>query len=118
MKNKFIPILAVLLFSLSGCSYLQGYRPPIQQGNAVNGKKLTQLKLGMTKTQVRFLLGDSLVVDPFDPDRWDYTNYYLPSSATKPRIQQMTLWFSAGHLVRIIENGKNILQKSGSPTSG
>lgn len=48
------------------------YRPDIQQGNFVSQEMLTQLKEGMTKDQVRFVLGTPLLQDIFHGERWDY----------------------------------------------
>ena len=51
---------------------LQPYRMEIQQGNLFDQSTLDQVKVGMTKKQVRFLLGTPLVNDPFHANRWDY----------------------------------------------
>ena len=48
------------------------YRVEIQQGNAISQDMLDRLKPGMTPSQVRFVLGTPLLVDPFRNDRWDY----------------------------------------------
>ena len=48
------------------------YRPDIQQGNFVSQEMLNQLKEGMTKDQVRFVLGTPLLTDIFHAERWDY----------------------------------------------
>jgi len=72
-----LPLLLVapLLF---GCGWtdpikrLGAHKIDIQQGNAVNSEMLAQLKPGMTPSQVRFVLGTPLVVDPFRGNRWDY----------------------------------------------
>ncbi|MCX7191830.1 MAG: outer membrane protein assembly factor BamE [Candidatus Methylopumilus sp.] len=45
---------------------------PIQQGNLVTSKMMMQLKPGMTKTQVRFVMGTPLITDSFHKDQWDY----------------------------------------------
>ena len=44
----------------------------VQQGNLLDAEQVDQLEVGMTRSQVRFLLGTPMVVDSFDPDRWDY----------------------------------------------
>lgn len=69
--------IAVLLLSIalvvgSGCVY----RANISQGNLIKEEDLAQLEVGMTKSQVRFLLGTPMVDDPFNKDRWDYV-YFL-----------------------------------------
>jgi outer membrane protein assembly factor BamE len=64
-------IFAALALS-SGCVY----RANIAQGNLIKEEDLAQLEIGMTKNQVRFLLGTPMIDDPFHADRWDYV-YYL-----------------------------------------
>ena len=51
---------------------LSVYRPDLQQGNAVTPEMVEKLKVGMTRNQVRFVLGTPLIADVFHPDRWDY----------------------------------------------
>jgi len=61
--------LALLLAALtSGCVY----RPNIQQGNLLTLKEVDQVTVGMSRSQVRYLLGTPMVSDPFAPQRWDY----------------------------------------------
>ena len=48
------------------------YRPTIQQGNFVSQEMLSQLKIGMTREQVKFIFGTPLLQDMFHADRWDY----------------------------------------------
>mgnify|MGYP001033132420 CR=1 FL=1 len=61
---------------LSGCGSNFGfpgvYRIDVEQGNIVTEEMVEQLKLGMTRRQVRFVLGTPLIEDTFHPDRWDY----------------------------------------------
>lgn len=67
--------LFVLFFALvaaSGCVY----RATIAQGNLIKQEDLDQVEIGMTRNQIRFLLGTPMVDDPFHRDRWDYI-YYL-----------------------------------------
>ena len=69
-------IFVVLL--LGGCKDmpllppLAPYKMDIQQGNFVTQEMVAKLKPGMTRSQVRFILGTPLIVDPFRTDRWDY----------------------------------------------
>ena len=65
-------MLAIALALGSGCVY----RSSIAQGNLVREEDLSQLEVGMTRSQVRFLLGTPMVADPFHRGRWDYI-YYL-----------------------------------------
>ena len=60
---------------LSGCAverYFLEYRINVQQGNLVEQKQIAQLRPGMTRDQVRYVLGTPLLQDPFHADRWDY----------------------------------------------
>lgn len=73
MKRILIILSAVILtLSASGCVY----RASISQGNLLKDEDIEQVQVGMTPSQVRFLLGTPLIDDPFHRDRWDYV-YYL-----------------------------------------
>jgi outer membrane protein assembly factor BamE len=52
------------------------YRIDIQQGNLLKDEDISQVEVGMTRSQVQFLLGTPMVADSFHRDRWDYA-YYL-----------------------------------------
>lgn len=73
---------AILLVLLAGCGNtpvlptLTPYKIDIQQGNYVTQEMVSKLRPGMTRAQVRFILGTPLVVDPFRDDRWDYVYLY------------------------------------------
>ena len=70
-----ITALVIALLSIaiaSGCVYRQN----ISQGNLIKEEDLDQVRVEMTRSQVRFLLGTPMVDDPFHADRWDYV-YYL-----------------------------------------
>jgi len=60
------------LATASGCVY----RASMSQGNLIKQEDLDQVEVGMTMTQVRFLLGTPMIDDPFSRNRWDYV-YYL-----------------------------------------
>ena len=62
----------LLLGAVSGCVY----RGNIQQGNFLEGRTVDQLQVGMTRSQVRYLLGTPMVPDAFDKERWDYLYYF------------------------------------------
>jgi outer membrane protein assembly factor BamE len=53
-------------------SYVSPYKITVQQGNFISQEMVSQLKEGMTREQVRFLLGTALLTDMFHEDRWDY----------------------------------------------
>jgi outer membrane protein assembly factor BamE len=62
----------IAAFVLDGCVY----RAAISQGNLLKDEDLDQVEIGMTQSQVRFLLGTPMIDDPFHRNRWDYV-YYL-----------------------------------------
>ncbi|WP_317930207.1 outer membrane protein assembly factor BamE [Halioxenophilus sp. WMMB6] len=85
LKTLYLAAIVSLISITAGCSYLKFpgvYRISIQQGNVVTQEMLDQLQPGMTKRQVRFVMGTPLIDDPFVSDRWDYFYSY-----TNPRAK-------------------------------
>jgi outer membrane protein assembly factor BamE len=64
--------LVIVALALTACVY----RIDIQQGNLLDDEDIVQVQVGMTRSQVQFLLGTPMVADSFHRDRWDYA-YYL-----------------------------------------
>jgi outer membrane protein assembly factor BamE len=75
---------------LSGCVY----RMNIQQGNYLEGRTVDQLTVGMTRAQVRYLLGTPMVPDAFDKARWDYLYYFKKGRLKRPEERHLIVWFS------------------------
>ena len=69
------------------------YQMPIQQGNYPDAAALSQVRSGMTRAQVRYLLGTPQVPGAFDNDRWDYDYYLKVGHGTKPRRARATVYF-------------------------
>jgi len=80
------------------------YRITIQQGNFVSKEMADQVKLGMTREQVRFLLGTALITDMFHADRWDYMFRLLKPSG-ELTTSRVTVFFEKS-LVAKIERGE------------
>jgi outer membrane protein assembly factor BamE len=79
---------------------LKPYRIDIQQGNFISQEMVSKLKPGMTREQVRFVLGTPLVTDIFHADRWDYVFYReIPGAPTQHR--QFSVFFEKDRLVRV-----------------
>jgi len=76
------------------------YRMEIQQGNYVTQEMVSQLKPGMSKEQVRFVLGTPLLTDIFHADRWDYIYYRDARKGTKEQ-RRLAVYFEAGRLARV-----------------
>jgi outer membrane protein assembly factor BamE len=68
------------------------YRLPIRQGNYLDPGAVTQIKPGMTHSQVRYVLGTPMVPEGFDNARWDY-DYYLNDHLHKPNHAHVTIYF-------------------------
>ena len=84
--RSYLPAAFLAASLISGCSFdsvvgvVNPYRIDARQGNYVDQDMVAQLKRGMTREQVRFVLGSPLVVDLFRKDRWDYVYRYVPGS--------------------------------------
>lgn len=71
---KIISIISLLLLA-TACSSLKfpfAYELVVQQGNYVEQDMINKLEVGMTRRQVKFVMGSPLIEDTFNPDRWDY----------------------------------------------
>ena len=71
---------------------LSPYRPDIQQGNFISQEMLTQLKVGQTREQVKFILGTPLLTDVFHAQRWDYP-FYLARGNGELTQARVTVYF-------------------------
>lgn len=80
---------------------LKPYRMEIQQGNFVSQEAVSQLKLGMTKEQVRFVLGTPLLTDIFHADRWDYVYRRQKVNSNVLEHRKIAVYFKDGKLERI-----------------
>jgi outer membrane protein assembly factor BamE len=91
---RFIGTLA-LAAVLAGCVY----RMDIQQGNFLEGKTVNKLEAGMTRNQVRYLLGTPMVPDLFEKDRWDYL-YYFEGRRKKSARRHLVVFFKDDKVTR------------------
>ena len=80
--------LAIIItaLTLSACSSWV-FRYDVPQGNYLEQKSIDKLQVGMTKEQVKFILGSPVVVDPFNNDHWNYV-YTLKSGRDSKFNQQ------------------------------
>ena len=96
MQKNLILALAISVL-LVGCSGIRFgfpgvHKVNIEQGNIVTQEMVDQLKPGMTKRQVRFLMGTPMVHDTFHASRWDYV-YTLQKPDDEPRKERISLYF-------------------------
>lgn len=81
---------------LAGCPY----KIEIQQGNFISQEAMSQLKEGMSKEQVRQIMGTPLLVDIFHDDRWDYI-FLRHTVDGRHEKRSLALFFESGKLARI-----------------
>jgi len=90
-----ISLLALIFLALCGCGSLGFpgvYRINVEQGNIITQDMVDQLKPGMSRRQVRFILGTPLVEDSFNQQRWDYA--YVTRNGNKLLSEeQLTVYF-------------------------
>ena len=100
-----IPFLCAVLAAaagLSGCEALQRtdslfgiitpYRIDIVQGNAITKEQAALVKPGLSRLQVRDILGTPMLIDPFHADRWDYI-FTLRRPGTEPQRRSVVVTF-------------------------
>lgn len=111
--------IIVLALLLPACSYIpmapSVYKIDIQQGNVVTQDMLSRLKPGMTRSQVRFVLGTPLVTDIFHPNRWDYV-YRYQKAGNLTEQSRVTAVFENDLLLRI--EGDVVPAGSAKPAAG
>ena len=91
------PLIAVAAFALAACVY----RIDIQQGNLLDEEDVNQVDLGMTRSQVQFLLGTPMVSDSFHRDRWDYAYYYRRGRSPDADRRWVVVYFENDRVQRI-----------------
>jgi len=100
--NHIAPLLlllaAVVAMPITGCVY----RIDVQQGNLLEDPDIEAVKIGMTRSQVRFLLGTPAVADSFHEDRWDYI-YYLRKGRRRAVDRAWLIVFFDGDRVREVQ---------------
>ena len=104
--------LALVLVTTAGCGMVRGftlkpYRLDVQQGNFLDEEDLEQIQPGMTRTQVRFLLGTPMVADTFNDDRWDYVYYYRRGRSGDIYLRHFTVYFEGDQAIRVVRDPAN-----------
>jgi len=103
MKRLALPTIFLALGALlaSGCVYKMN----IQQGNYLVPESVSQLKEGMTRSQVRFLLGTPMVPVAFDESRWDYYYFFSSQKRKQPLKRRLTVFFADDKVARFENQG-------------
>lgn len=104
MNKKIINFTHVLLacsitILLSGC--IRPYQPDIQQGNILNNSNLREIRYGMSKQEVLFILGTPMVIDPFNESRWDYYYSKIDQRKRQTSTRLVTALFDGDQLIQL-----------------
>jgi outer membrane protein assembly factor BamE len=91
MQFKIFTVLLSFLF-ISACSVPKVYKLTVQQGNIVTQDMIDELKVGMNKRQVAYVMGTPLIRSPYQQERWDYL-YTLERRDKVVKNYQVTLFF-------------------------
>jgi len=103
MRNIIITSLLPVALLLSSCSWVPDlsdvglprvHKVDVPQGNVVEQSQINQLRPGMNKQQVRFLMGTPMLDDSFHANRWDYLYRFKPGYGEVIN-KQATLYFNA-----------------------
>lgn len=92
-----VGLLVAVAFALTACVY----RIDIQQGNLLEDKDIAQVEVGMTRSQVQFLLGTPMVSDSFHRDRWDYAYYLRKGRSPDVDRRWVVVYFDNDRVSRI-----------------
>jgi outer membrane protein assembly factor BamE len=92
---RFISVFVLSTIILSGCSI---YKMDIQQGNYITQEALSQVRPGMSQSQVQDVLGTPLLTDDFRQNRWDYV-FYLQQSGQLTKKSSVAVFFNEQGIV-------------------
>ena len=102
-------LMGISLLITAGCSYLPDLKMPaldsfpfvykvdIQQGNVITQEMVDQLRPGMTKRQVQYIMGTPLIKDTFNQSRWDYVYSFQPGGEQRQQ-ESFTIYFEGDTL--------------------
>jgi outer membrane protein assembly factor BamE len=101
---------------LSGCSsvprIVNEYKIDVQQGNVLTQEMVSQLKPGLTKDQVRFILGTPVLIDVFHPNRWDYVYRLQKGNTGAVEMRKFTAFFDANEKLARVSGDVTAAQES------
>lgn len=97
--------IILLTLTLASCGNFSvpmphSYKMDIRQGNYVTAEMRDKLKVGMSRAQVKFVMGTPMISDVFHAERWDYV-YRLEQDRKLVDQQRLTLYFEGDNLTRI-----------------
>ncbi len=102
MAHRLLLIIIATILT-AACTFpnvVSPYKLDIPQGNAITADQVARLKPGMTRSQVRFILGSPLLADPFHANRWDYVFTDARNSQLLQK-KTLTVFFENDNLARV-----------------
>ncbi|WP_261815825.1 outer membrane protein assembly factor BamE [Vibrio gallicus] len=101
--KKWLIAVPLAVSMLSGCSLLEKlvYRIDIAQGNYIEQSAVDQLRIGMTKEQVRFVLGSPMLIENGEPNKWYYIYHYTKGHNDPTQKNLFVFFGDSGQLQRI-----------------
>ena len=109
-RSSLVVAMLVAAALAGGCVY----RINIQQGNLLDADLIEQVEVGMTRTQIRFLLGTPLVSNPFDKDRWDYYYFFKAGKTREKTTQHFVVFFDGDQVSHFDRPGGEPLAEEAS----
>ena len=97
---RLVTLLLLSTTALTSCSFPTSYKINIEQGNVIIPKAIKQLKPGMTRRQVYFVMGTPLIKDTFNTERWDY-RYILRNGAKTLEEKRLSVFFKNDALINV-----------------
>ena len=116
MKIIQLVIAALMIVTITGCqllpenAQLRSYRVLVQQGNVIEESKVDALKINMSKKQVIFIMGEPVVNNIFDKNRWDYA-YYRKRDPEQTILNMVSIFFEEEKVIgmkRIVKNNDGL----------
>jgi outer membrane protein assembly factor BamE len=101
MRLVLVAIAVPLIAACNPLHLFTVHKMEIQQGNYVTQEMVSQLRPGMTKDQVRFVLGTPLMADIFHENRWDYVFRRQPQNSNRLEERRLSVFFEDGKLTRV-----------------
>jgi outer membrane protein assembly factor BamE len=99
MKLLGTGLLGAICLLATACMHV----PEIQQGTIITPEMVDQLKPGMTRNQVKFVMGTPTITNPFRQNRWDYI-YTLNRDGVEVQRRHLALFFEGDKLVEIADD--------------
>ena len=115
-RSRLAVCTVVAALAATGCASLQSsdnflgmvtpYRVEVVQGNVVTKEQAEAVKPGMSRAQVRDILGSPLLADAFHADRWDYV-FTIRRQGTEPQLRRIVARFE-GETLKSLEAGSEL----------